>query len=177
MMVAFRKHPSYCVRIATISTSREPSPAPRGGVALFRLVRYWSRRWSTQAATHVEAEHALDVTVLEAIDSIAATGSPSVTAVAEQLGVDRSGSSRMVSATVNRGFAVRRTDPDDTRRATLELTADGRELLVAAREWQESVFAAMTADWPPKDAARFAGYLERLAAQELPITPDEERQA
>jgi hypothetical protein len=33
--------------------------------------------------------------------------------------------------------------------------------------WQEEAFAQLTAGWDPEDAARFAGYLQRLES-ELP---------
>jgi hypothetical protein len=52
------------------------------------------------------------------------------------------------------------------------MTADGQALLVAARAWQEQGFAQLVAGWSPKDARRFANYLQRLAAQQLrPVRP------
>jgi DNA-binding MarR family transcriptional regulator len=49
----------------------------------------------------------------------------------------------------------------------LTLTPAGRELLAGSHSWQEQVYAELTAGWDPEDAARFAGYLQRLES-ELP---------
>jgi hypothetical protein len=35
-------------------------------------------------------------------------------------------------------------------------------LLDSAHQWQESVFAELTADWPPEDVQRFHSYLQRF---------------
>src|SRR5690606_2698391 len=50
------------------------------GQALFRLVRFWSRRW-TGAGEAVELEHARDVMVTEAVASLGQQGGATVNAV------------------------------------------------------------------------------------------------
>ena len=144
------------------------------GAALFRVVRYWSRRWILQASEHVtreltgEQRRVQDILVLDAVES-AARRDPEVAVadVAHQLGIDRSGASRFVTATVEHGYLERGPSPTDARRAVLTLTAAGRELLAGSHAWQEQAYAQLTEAWDPEDAARFAGYLQRLES-ELP---------
>jgi DNA-binding MarR family transcriptional regulator len=140
------------------------------GAALFRLVRYWSRRWILQASEELTGEQrrVQDILVLDAV-AAAARRSPevAVAAVAHQLGIDRSGASRFVAAAAENGYLERRPSRADARRAVLTLTPAGRELLAGSHAWQEQVYAELTAGWDPEDAARFAGYLQRLES-ELP---------
>jgi DNA-binding MarR family transcriptional regulator len=138
------------------------------GVALFRLVRFWSRRWMTTPPDQVTAEMARvrDIMVLEAVDAAAAKAlTVSVADVAHELGVDHSGASRMVSEASRHGYVVREAAADDARRATLTPTKDGLDVLAAAHAYQDDVFGQLTAGWSVKDAARFATYLRRLADQ------------
>jgi DNA-binding MarR family transcriptional regulator len=141
-----------------------PDEPTGGGPALFRLVRFWSRRWAGQAAAEVvgEQRRLQDIQVVEAV---AATGGEevSVADVAHQLGIDRSGASRFVADAVEHGYLRRGSAAADGRRAVLELTPAGRELLDGARAWQERVFGELTGHWPAADADAFARHLQRLA--------------
>lgn len=137
----------------------------QGGPALFRLVRFWSRRWPHAGRVEAPAAH---VQVLEAIDAARERGGVSVTTIADELGVDRSGASRMVSAAVEAGYVRKRASSADARHAELFATRRGAELLGAARAWQQGMFERMVADWPAADAARLALYLERLASAAAP---------
>jgi DNA-binding MarR family transcriptional regulator len=134
-----------------------------GGPALFRLVRFWSRRWAI-ADPGSEGDHVGHVLVLEAIDAAARDGSALITDVAAELGLDRSNASRMLAAAVSAGLVSKVVSADDARRAVLGITPAGADLLAAAREWQEQTFMRLVADWPTADVRRFAGYLMRLAA-------------
>ena len=171
----------------------------RGGPALFRLVRFWSRRWAADAARDGTGDitHVGHVLVLEAIDAASARGSAAIGAasargstaigaasargsaaisdVAAELGLDRSNASRMLAAAVSAGLVAKTTSADDARRTELRMTAAGRSLLAAARAWQQQVFAQMVAGWPKHDAHRFAGYLQRLASQSLNASGQGER--
>lgn len=160
-----------------------------GGPALFRLVRYWGRRWTAQAAreTAGDARHVPHILAVEAVRTATGSGqagSPSdgvpdggcgragarveevtVATVAYQLGLDHSGASRIVKDAVAAGYLTRDASPDDRRRAALRLTDDGHRLLEAARAWQRAAFAGLTASWNDQDRARLATYLHRLAAE------------
>jgi len=140
-----------------------------GGPALFRLVRFWSRRWAADAARESDdaAARVGHVLVLEAIDASFANGSAAIGDVAVELGLDRSNASRMLAAAVGAGLVTKTVSAADGRRTELRATASGRELLASARAWQREIFTELVADWPAQDARRFAGYLQRLAAQPL----------
>jgi DNA-binding MarR family transcriptional regulator len=140
------------------------------GAALFRLVRYWSRRWVLQASEELTGEQrrVQEILVLDAVAAAARRGPEvAVADVAHQLGIDRSGASRFVTTAAEHGYLERRPSRSDARRAVLTLTPAGFELLAGSHAWQEQVYARLTAGWDPQDAARFAGYLQRLDS-ELP---------
>ncbi|WP_225732418.1 MULTISPECIES: MarR family winged helix-turn-helix transcriptional regulator [unclassified Nocardia] len=139
---------------------------PDGGPALFRLVRFWSRRWVNRTAADLTGEmrEALHVQVVEAI-AAAGAGTTTITGVAHQLGLDHSGASRMVRDAVAAGYVARAPSESDRRSAVLRLTARGRRLLADAHEWQRTVFDELTADWSETDRRRFADYLQRISNQ------------
>lgn len=144
------------------SSSSYPKHA---GPALFGLVRFWSRRWMHHGA---EADAVVvDIAVLEAVDAAQRSDDTSVAAVAEQLGIDRSGASRMITRATHHRLLGKFPADDDQRRLQLDITAAGRALLRDARAWQTATFQELVADWPPDDAKRFATYLVRLADQVL----------
>jgi DNA-binding MarR family transcriptional regulator len=158
-----------CIICAMRTQSSRRANGDGGGPALFRLVRFWSRRWAADAVRDSadDAARAGHVLVLEAIDAAGGSGSAAVADVAVELGLDRSNASRMLAAAVQAGLVSKTVSPLDARRTDLTATAAGHALLEAARSWQQETFAQLVADWPAEDARRFAGYLQRLAAQQL----------
>jgi DNA-binding MarR family transcriptional regulator len=136
-----------------------------GGLALFTLVRYWSRRWTTGGLE--DAGQVGHILILEAIDAAAGDGDgpAQIADVAAELGLDRSNASRMLAAAVAAGLVAKTISPDDARRTELAITPAGGDLLAAAHAWQEHTFQRLVADWPAADARRFATYLVRLAHQ------------
>jgi DNA-binding MarR family transcriptional regulator len=140
----------------------DPTQASAGpGQALFRLVRFWSRRW-TGAGQTVELEHARDVMITEAVASLSQRDGATVNAVANELGIDQSGASRFIAQAVQRGYLRKAPARQDARQRVLQVTPAGDELLRAAHEWQEGVFANLTAGWTEQDVRQLQGYLERL---------------
>lgn len=141
-----------------------------GGPALFRLVRFWSRRWAVSAATEGtgDAGHIGHVLLLEAVDAASADGGTAAIAdVATELGLDRSNASRMLAEAVAAGLVDKAVSPGDARRTQLKMTPAGHSMLDAARSWQQDQFARLVADWPADEAHQFARYLVRLASQPL----------
>jgi DNA-binding MarR family transcriptional regulator len=141
-----------------------------GGPALFRLVRFWSRRWAAGVAqgNGSDAGHVGHVLVLEAIDAASREGTAQIGAVAVELGLDRSNASRMLASAVSAGLVTKMVSPQDARCTELAMTPAGKELLTAAHAWQAQTFAQLVAGWPAADARRFASYLVRLATQPSP---------
>src|SRR5690349_9601172 len=110
--------------------SGSSSPAD-GGPALFRLVRFWSRRWIQRGVgeQHAEMRNAQHVQVVEAVAGAAqAPDEATITAVAHQLGLDHSGASRMVRDATTAGYLSRRESDLDRRRTALHLTPAGARL-------------------------------------------------
>lgn len=140
-----------------------------GGPALFRLVRFWSRRWSGRvldgrATSPADTGRIQHIQVLEAVAAARRRhAEATVTDIATQLGIDHSGASRMVRDATAAGYLTRATSPQDRRRVILELTESGTHLLDAAHAWQRDCFDHLTATWPADDRHRFATYLQRLA--------------
>lgn len=135
------------------------------GPLLFRLVRFWSRRWAGHASVELTGEmrHVQHILVVEAVDTAGAEAT--VADVAEHLGLDHSGASRMVRDAATAGYLVREVAASDRRRASLQLTATGRELLNGSHRWQRAAFAELTAEWSDEDRVRFAGYILRIAGR------------
>ncbi|GAB4586203.1 MarR family winged helix-turn-helix transcriptional regulator [Nocardia sp. IFM 10818] len=145
-----------------------------GGPALFRLVRFWSRRWTNQAFTHAGADLDHDrlrvqhIQVVEAVAAALRTGREAAVAdVAEQLGLDHSGASRMVRDAVAAGYLTRSDSAHDRRRVTVRLTGSGHDLLAASHDWQRRCFDQLTAAWSERDRRQFAVYLQRLADEAI----------
>ncbi|MEV6386880.1 MarR family winged helix-turn-helix transcriptional regulator [Nocardia xishanensis] len=145
-----------------------------GGPALFRLVRFWSRRWSNQALTRAtqepdgELRRVQHIQIVEAVAAALRTGEEAaVTDVAEQLGLDHSGASRMVRDAVAAGFLARGDSAHDRRRVVVRLTGSGHKLLTASHDWQRRCFDQLTATWNEHDRRQFASYLQRLADETI----------
>lgn len=136
-----------------------------GGPPLFRLVRFFSRRWTNHASRDLTGEmrHVQHILVVEAIH--AARREPTVNAVAHQLGLDHSGASRMVRDAADAGYLDRVESDEDRRRAVLVLTDSGRHLRESAHRWQRRAFDELTESWSDEDRQQFASYLHRLARE------------
>jgi DNA-binding MarR family transcriptional regulator len=134
-----------------------------GGPALFRLVRFFARRWISQASL-ASAGNVQHILVLEAVHATA-TGEATINAVAHQLGLDHSGASRMVKDATESGYLSRVESEQDRRRTVLRLTTQGHDLLDAAHQWQRRTFDELTETWSTHDRTQFAIYLTRLATQ------------
>jgi DNA-binding MarR family transcriptional regulator len=89
---------------------------------------------------------------------------PSVSELAEMIGVDQPRASRLVQAAVDAGHARREADPADARRSAIVLTASGRALLAAARENRRSAVETALAGFTPDETAEFARLLTRFIA-------------
>lgn len=138
---------------------------PDPGPAVFQLIRFWSRRWVFTAADDLLDDRAQiqTILVLEAVS--AATGSTkqaSIPGIAAELGVDRSGASRMVRDAERDGYLRRNTIGNDRRRVLVELSTEGARLLEASRAWQQAQFDTLVHDWSQEDVAAFGRLLQRF---------------
>lgn len=116
------------------------------GQLLFSFVRHWSRRSDAGDAAIVEQGRL--VSVLEAVASLFDRGQvATVTAVADEIGVDQSGASRLVKSAVDAGYVEMTTAQSDGRKRELVVVPSGQALLRDAHAWQEKVFDELTAGW------------------------------
>ncbi|MFC8526758.1 MarR family winged helix-turn-helix transcriptional regulator [Nocardia sp. NPDC057227] len=139
-----------------------------GGPALFRLVRFWSRRWldGTGPQLPEELRHTQHIQVVEAVAAATENGAEAtVTTVAHLLGLDHAAAGRMVRDAGTDGYVSRTESTVDRRPTALRLTPRGTRLLTGAQQWQRRIFTELTADWSDEDRDRFAGYLHRLGAE------------
>ncbi len=89
-----------------------------------------------------------------------ADGQATVGSVAEQLGVDPSAASRMVSELISPGFVERLASQRDGRRTVLRLTPDGVALRDRYRRQHRQAFEHITRDWPPRKGCSSLGCCE-----------------
>ena len=86
-------------------------------------------------------------------------GETTVGGVAEQLGVDPSAASRMVSDLISHGFLERRASQRDGRRTVLQLTPGGVALRDRYRRQHRQAFEHITRDWSTEERMSFARLL------------------
>ena len=102
-------------------------------------------------------------------------GEITVGAVAEELKVDPSVASRMVSDCIASGYLLRAASQDDGRRTVLQLTPEGQNLRNQFAQQQRDAFERITADWPESERIQFARlllkYTEASAAFRKRETP------
>jgi DNA-binding MarR family transcriptional regulator len=70
-----------------------------------------------------------------------------VNAIAQEVGIDQSGASRLIKSATSAGYLVMAATAADGRRREASLTSEGRSMLNQAHRWQEEVFDEMTSAW------------------------------
>ncbi|MFW0785023.1 MarR family winged helix-turn-helix transcriptional regulator [Gordonia sp. CPCC 206044] len=116
------------------------------GQLLFGFVRHWSRRATSDDAG--VAEQGRLILVTEAVAALIERAEPAtVNAVAEEVGVDQSGGSRLIKSAVQAGYLTMITGTADGRRREAAVTESGRVALRHAHAWQERMFDEMTVGW------------------------------
>ncbi|GLY30783.1 MarR family winged helix-turn-helix transcriptional regulator [Kineosporia sp. NBRC 101731] len=99
-----------------------------------------------------------------------AAGEITVGAVAEQLAVDPSVASRMVTECINEGYLVRKASQLDGRRTVLELSEEGVKLRDRFRSQHRQAFLKITHDWPENKRLTFAQLLIDYADASVALT-------
>lgn len=162
---------------------QHPDPAPdslldAAAIALFELGRLFGRRplrrgRATQAGPDTHRSRVLLVLAVET--GAAASLGLSVGTVADQLGIDPSTASRLVSQAIADGLLRRDPSPTDRRLARLALTPAGRTLAADARRHQRAVFDDITRTWTDDERREFARLFTKFAADVISArtaTPD-----
>jgi MarR family transcriptional regulator, organic hydroperoxide resistance regulator len=119
---------------------------PGPGQVLFAFVRHWSRR--SPAGDHRFAEQGRLVLATEAVHFLTQRGiAATVNAVADEIGIDQSGASRLIKCAAEAGYLSMQTSGTDGRRRQATVTPSGRSMLKQAYAWQERVFDQLAAGW------------------------------
>lgn len=86
--------------------------------------------------------------VCEAVHALSLRAAPAtVNAIAQEVGIDQSGASRLIKSATAAGYLVMGASATDGRRREAALTSAGQVMLDQAHRWQEEVFAALTIGW------------------------------
>lgn len=118
---------------------------PGPGQVLFHFVRHWSRR---SVAADAGGEQGRLVLVCEAVHALSQRAtSATVNAIAQEVGIDQSGASRLIKSATAAGYLVMAASATDGRRREASLTSAGRSMLDQAHRWQEDIFLRLTEDW------------------------------
>ncbi|QHY96683.1 MarR family protein [Streptomyces sp. S4.7] len=86
--------------------------------------------------------------VCEAVHALNLRATPAtVNAIAQEVGIDQSGASRLIKSATAAGYLVMAASATDGRRREASLTSAGQMMLDQAHRWQEDVFAELTENW------------------------------
>lgn len=157
----------------TDETTRPPSPtgtAPGAdtiasiGSAMARMRLMIGRRFIgnlvlSRVGGGMELSH-LDV--VGTVRRLQATQEATVGAIAEELRVDPSRSSRIVADLVRQGLLKREVSQEDARRTIVVITPVCQEMLKKADEVKRETIREIVADWPAEDVERFAELYDRF---------------
>jgi DNA-binding MarR family transcriptional regulator len=112
------------------------------------------------------AESGRLVLVTEAAAALVSRGvSATVNAVADEIGIDQSGASRLIKNAVDAGYLTMTAARMDARRREVDVTHMGRVALLHAHAWQEQVFDELTAAWSLQRRDDFQAAMADLIAQ------------
>lgn len=142
-----------------------PGPGQPGpGQLLFGFVRHWSRRSTIRNAN--VADQGRLILATEAVGALAGRQEPAtVNAVAEEIGIDQSGASRVISDAVDAGYLTLVTAQFDGRKRQASVTRQGHAVLRYAHEWQEQVFEELTEGWSQRRREEFAHAMADLVTR------------
>lgn len=110
--------------------------------------------------------------VCEAVYSLSLRTTPTtVNAIAQEVGIDQSGASRLIKSATAAGYLVMAASATDGRRREASLTSAGRSMLNQAHLWQEEVFAEMTKAWNDKMRCDFQQAMTDLVERSYAMGP------
>lgn len=134
------------------------------GPLLFSFVRHWSRR--STAGDAAVAEQGRLVLVTEAVAALVGREeSATVNAVADEIGIDQSGASRLIKSAVDAGYLAMTIAPADGRRREASVTPVGHAALRQAHAWQARIFDELTMGWSQQRRDDFQRAMADLIAR------------
>ena len=115
------------------------------------------------------APDGVDAQTYPVLNTLATVGPVTVARLAEQVGIDRSGTSRYADRLQEAGLIRRTTDPLDRRATLLSLTPKGARVIGKLNATLTDHLRALTAAWPEGSAGALADGLALLL--DGPATP------
>ncbi|HVX87515.1 MAG TPA: MarR family transcriptional regulator, partial [Gemmatimonadales bacterium] len=121
------------------------APAPAQIAAVRRFNRLYTRELGLLGGHHLDSPYGL--TEIRVLWELAHRESPTASELADDLGLDRGQLSRLLAKLTREGLVTKTPNPDDKRRAHLELTPKGKstfaDLNTRADKNVEEVLAAL----------------------------------
>ncbi|SRR6266496_265630 len=111
---------------------------------------------------HRRISRHLDLTRIRVLGVVAARGPVRPGAIAAELGLTASATSRHLSALEGAGQVTVEADPDDSRTFLVRQTERGDAEIEATIQAGAGVFAEVVADWPDQDVATALALITRL---------------
>lgn len=149
------------------STDADPLATIEG--ALIALRRSMSRRTLGRVLVDEVGEGQVDLRLLEVLDAVDEGAGPdgdvTVGTVADRLALDPSRASRLVAEAVSGDLLRRVPSQRDARRAHLELTATGAELVARMGAVRRRHIATTVDDWTEAEIRDFATALARFTSR------------
>jgi DNA-binding MarR family transcriptional regulator len=118
------------------------------------------------------APDGVDAQTYPVLDALARSGPTTAARLAEQIGIDRSGTSRYADRLEALGLLVRSVDPRDARATRLSLTAEGERLIGQLNGVLADHLHELIADWPRGQAEALVDGIERLLDSAAPPAPE-----
>jgi DNA-binding MarR family transcriptional regulator len=122
------------------------------------LLRRVQRIHFTTAAGEVELDRSAYGILCRLVDE----GPQRLGTLAQAFGLDPSTITRQVQALEQAGLVARHPDPTDRRASLLDLSEEGREVLVATRARRRQWLQVALGDWDERDHEEFGRLLEKF---------------
>jgi DNA-binding MarR family transcriptional regulator len=104
----------------------------------------------------------VDESTYPVLSGLARSGSTTASRLAEQIGLDRTVTTRHATRLEQAGLIARAPDPADARATVLTLTPQGRDAVTTMRTRLQQVIDDALSAWTPAEAESFARNLRQL---------------
>ncbi|MCG3757303.1 MarR family winged helix-turn-helix transcriptional regulator [Amycolatopsis sp. Poz14] len=111
---------------------------------------------------HRQLSRRLDLTRIQVLGTVAAREPVRPAAIAAELGLTASATSRHIAALERAGQVVAEPDPSDSRTFLVRQTDEGRAEIATTIEAGAAVFSEVIADWPDRDVTTALELVTRL---------------
>ncbi|WP_431709930.1 MarR family winged helix-turn-helix transcriptional regulator [Glutamicibacter uratoxydans] len=125
-------------------------------------IEYEQLMLSRYTIAHHRHSGGLDRSVYLLMSRIEGQGPMSIAELSETLRLDSSTLQRQVTAAIKEGYVQRISDPEGQLARKIALTAEGEQVLTAARQLSYQKLDRILDEWSEQDIEQFASYLNRF---------------